>query len=44
VVTVSKSGALGLHSWVPHDRHSNRGFSLDTDGSINNPKYANNLI
>ncbi|XP_059473157.1 neurobeachin-like protein 1 isoform X2 [Neocloeon triangulifer] len=38
VVTVSKSGALGLHSWVPHDRHSSRGFSLDTDGSINNPK------
>ncbi|KAF4521974.1 hypothetical protein B566_EDAN012523, partial [Ephemera danica] len=38
LISVSRSGALGLHAWIPHDRSASRGFSLDTDGSINNAK------
>lgn len=40
VVTVTRSGVLGVHSWLPTDRHSPRGFSFEVDPSVSNAKYV----
>lgn len=40
LVTVSESGVVGVHSWLPHDRHGPRGFTLDVDPTIYNAKYV----
>lgn len=38
LVTISKSAIAGVHSWLPHDRHSNKGFILDIDPTLTNVK------
>jgi hypothetical protein len=40
LLSVSKLGVVGAHSWHPHDRHGLRGFTLDVDPTINNAKYV----
>jgi hypothetical protein len=40
LVSVSELGVLGVHSWLPHDRHGPRGFTLDVDPTICNVKYV----
>jgi len=40
LVSVSELGVLGVHSWLPHDRHGPRGFTLDVDPTIYNAKYV----
>lgn len=40
LLSVSKLGVVGTHSWHPHDRHGPRGFTLDVDPTINNAKYV----
>jgi hypothetical protein len=40
LVSVSELGVLGVHSWLPYDRHSSRGFTLDVDPTIYNAKYV----
>lgn len=37
-VTVSASGLLGFHSWLPYDRNINNYFSFSKDATIGNPK------
>ncbi|XP_039288405.1 neurobeachin-like protein 1 isoform X2 [Nilaparvata lugens] len=34
LVTVTKGSVVGVHSWLPHDKHSNRPFTLDIDPTI----------
>ncbi|XP_075228167.1 neurobeachin-like protein 1 [Lycorma delicatula] len=43
LVTVSKSAAVGVHSWLPHDKHSNRGFTFDIDPTLSNAKTRRNV-
>ncbi|RZF32077.1 hypothetical protein LSTR_LSTR013881 [Laodelphax striatellus] len=43
LVTVSKSSIVGLHSWLPHDRHSNRGFTFDIDPTMVHVKTKRSL-
>ncbi|CAH6777630.1 neurobeachin-like protein 2 isoform X2 [Phodopus roborovskii] len=38
LVTVSASGLLGTHSWLPYDRNINNYFTFSKDPSISNPK------
>ncbi|KAK3926852.1 Neurobeachin-like protein 2 [Frankliniella fusca] len=40
VVTVTRSGVVGVHQWLPadRDRHAPRGFSFEVDPSTSNPK------
>ncbi|XP_039084272.1 neurobeachin-like protein 2 isoform X2 [Hyaena hyaena] len=38
LVTVSASGLLGTHSWLPYDRNINNYFSFSKDPTIGNPK------
>lgn len=38
LVTVSRSGCVGLHSWMSHDKHFPGGFLLEKDSTINNPR------
>lgn len=40
LLSVSKLGVVGAHSWQPHDRYSTKGFTLDVDPTINNAKYV----
>jgi len=40
LLSVSKLGVVGAHSWQPHDRHGTRGFTLDVDPTINSAKYV----
>lgn len=44
LVTISRSGVVGVHSWLPYDRHNNRGFILDTDPTTANAKSVSYLI
>lgn len=37
-VTVSASGLLGTHSWLPYDRNINNYFTFSKDSSMGNPK------
>lgn len=37
-VTVSASGLLGTHSWLPYDRNINNYFSFSKDPTMGNPK------
>lgn len=37
-VTVSASGLLGAHSWLPYDRNINNYFSFSKDPTMGNPK------
>ncbi|XP_071443766.1 neurobeachin-like protein 1 [Hetaerina americana] len=44
VVTVTRSGIIGVHSWVPHGTSSsNLSFNFDVDPSINSTKYRKKL-
>ncbi|KAK7580758.1 hypothetical protein V9T40_001387 [Parthenolecanium corni] len=43
LITVSKNGLIGMHSWSSHDRHSNKGFSVIVDESVNNTKWRRDL-
>ncbi|XP_023703751.1 neurobeachin-like protein 1 isoform X2 [Cryptotermes secundus] len=43
LLSVSKLGVVGTHSWHPHDRHGPRGFTLDVDPTINNAKTRKKL-
>nr|CAD7442709.1 unnamed protein product [Timema bartmani] len=43
LLSVSKGGVVGAHSWQPYDRHSNRGFTLDVDPTLNNTKTRRKL-
>uniref|UniRef100_A0A8C3XAF6 Neurobeachin-like protein 2 n=1 Tax=Catagonus wagneri TaxID=51154 RepID=A0A8C3XAF6_9CETA len=38
LVTVSASGMLGTHSWLPYDRNISNYFSFSKDPTIGNPK------
>ncbi|EFB19185.1 hypothetical protein PANDA_000627, partial [Ailuropoda melanoleuca] len=38
LVTVSASGLLGIHNWLPYDRNINNYFSFSKDATIGNPK------
>ncbi|XP_054549725.1 neurobeachin-like protein 2 isoform X3 [Talpa occidentalis] len=38
LVTVSGSGLLGTHSWLPYDRNISNYFSFSKDSSLGNPK------
>ncbi|KAM4821388.1 neurobeachin-like protein 2 [Thomomys bottae] len=38
LVTVSASGLLGTHSWLPYDRSIHNYFSFSKDPSLGNPK------
>lgn len=38
LVTISKSAIIGVHGWLPHDRHSNRGFTLEIDQTLSSVK------
>ncbi|XP_028742695.1 neurobeachin-like protein 2 isoform X2 [Peromyscus leucopus] len=38
LVTVSASGLLGTHSWLPYDRNINNYFTFSKDSSMGNPK------
>ncbi|XP_017652967.2 neurobeachin-like protein 2 isoform X2 [Nannospalax galili] len=38
LVTVSASGLLGTHSWLPYDRNINNYFSFSKDPTMGNPK------
>uniref|UniRef100_A0A8C0KM69 Neurobeachin-like protein 2 n=1 Tax=Canis lupus dingo TaxID=286419 RepID=A0A8C0KM69_CANLU len=38
LVTVSASGLLGIHNWLPYDRNINNYFSFNKDPTIGNPK------
>ncbi|ERE77014.1 neurobeachin-like protein 2 [Cricetulus griseus] len=38
LVTVSASGLLGTHSWLPYDRNINNYFTFSKDPSMGNPK------
>nr|XP_020023925.1 neurobeachin-like protein 2 isoform X4 [Castor canadensis] len=38
LVTVSASGLLGTHSWLPYDRNINNYFSFSKDTTIGSPK------
>ncbi|XP_064452930.1 neurobeachin-like protein 2 isoform X7 [Mirounga angustirostris] len=38
LVTVSASGLLGIHSWLPYDRNINNYFSFSKDATMGNPK------
>nr|XP_055198957.1 neurobeachin-like protein 2 isoform X3 [Nyctereutes procyonoides] len=38
LVTVSASGLLGVHNWLPYDRNINNYFSFNKDPTIGNPK------
>jgi len=33
LVTVCDNSLIGRHSWLPYDRHSNKGFTLEVDQS-----------
>lgn len=33
LVTVCDNSLIGRHSWLPYDRHSTRGFTLEVDQS-----------
>ncbi|XP_050525286.1 neurobeachin-like protein 2 [Daktulosphaira vitifoliae] len=33
LVTVCENTLIGRHSWLPYDKHSNKGFTLDVDPS-----------
>ena len=37
-VTVSASGLLGTHSWLPYDRNISNYFSFSKDPTMGNPK------
>lgn len=37
-MTVSASGLLGIHSWLPYDRNINNYFSFSKDATMGNPK------
>lgn len=43
VVTVTRSGVVGVHSWLPVDRHSPRGFTFEVDPSVGNAKTRKKL-
>nr|XP_031542527.1 neurobeachin-like protein 2 isoform X6 [Vicugna pacos] len=38
LVTVSASGLLGIHSWLPYDRNISNYFSFSKDPTMGNPK------
>ncbi|XP_047388286.1 neurobeachin-like protein 2 isoform X4 [Sciurus carolinensis] len=38
LVTVSASGLLGTHNWLPYDRNINNYFSFSKDPTMGNPK------
>ncbi|XP_054270115.1 neurobeachin-like protein 1 [Macrosteles quadrilineatus] len=38
LVTVTRGGVVGVHSWLPYDRYNNRGFTFDTDPTMAHPK------
>ncbi|XP_046670158.1 neurobeachin-like protein 1 isoform X2 [Homalodisca vitripennis] len=43
LVTVSRAGILGVHSWLPYDRYNNRGFTLDVDPTLSNNKSRRSI-
>uniref|UniRef100_A0A1B6DB47 Neurobeachin-like protein 1 n=1 Tax=Clastoptera arizonana TaxID=38151 RepID=A0A1B6DB47_9HEMI len=43
LVTISKNANIGIHGWLPHDRHSNRGFIFEIDQTLSSPKMRRNL-
>ncbi|CAH0384949.1 unnamed protein product [Bemisia tabaci] len=43
LVTISKSGLIGQHSWLPYEKHSAKGFALDIDSSLSNPKLCRSI-
>ncbi|XP_065200473.1 neurobeachin-like protein 1 isoform X2 [Planococcus citri] len=43
LITVSRNGYIGMHSWTPHDRYSAKGFSVVVDDSVNNTKWRRDL-
>ncbi|XP_069696255.1 neurobeachin-like protein 1 isoform X1 [Periplaneta americana] len=43
LLSVSKMGVVGAHSWHPHDRHGTKGFTLDVDPTINSAKTRRKL-
>ena len=38
LVSVSRSGCIGLHAWASHDKMLPYGFSLERDGTLSNPR------
>ena len=40
LVSVSRSGCIGLHSWSSQDKLLPNGFSLDRDPTISNPRFV----
>lgn len=40
IVSVTKTGVIGCHSWLPYDKHSYRSFVFDVDSSHTNTKYV----
>ena len=40
LVSVSRSGCIGLHSWGSQDKLLPNGFSLDRDPTISNPRFV----
>lgn len=40
LVSVSRSGCIGLHSWASHDKMLPYGFSLERDPTLNNARYS----
>ena len=43
LVTISRSGCVGLHSWVSHDKNLSNGFSLEKDSTLNNARNRRRL-
>lgn len=42
LVSVSRSGCIGLHSWASHDKTLPYGFSLERDPTLNNARLSHN--
>lgn len=38
LVSISRSGCIGLHNWASHDKTLPYGFSLERDSTLNNPR------
>lgn len=39
LVSVSRSGCIGLHSWSSHDKSMPYGFNLERDGTLSSARY-----
>ncbi|OQV18153.1 Neurobeachin-like protein 1 [Hypsibius exemplaris] len=43
LITIGRSGALGLHIWTPYDRVSPKNMTFERDPTLANPRYTRSI-